>query len=327
MIYQKTKNYFLPFSVFVFTAAMLSIVQVIVDNPIIILERFFKGGGWVEIFIISMYGAFVTHKMIDPKTAINWRRYSWTIFTIAFFGQLLLGLLGFEKFMMTGELHIPVPMVIFGGAVHKLEITFMTFLLLITIILSGPAWCSQLCYFGALDNIAAKHKSNTKPIKNKMAIKSSILLLVIIIALLLRWMNVTVFWTATLSLAFGFIGLLIILFVSKRKGKMYHCILYCPIGTIVNYSRFINPFRMYINNSCTMCLKCVSYCKYDALNIIDLQNAKPGITCTLCGDCLAACKHNSIKYKFFNLDSEKARNLYLFITISLHAIFLALAKI
>ncbi len=323
----RTGSLFLPIAVFLFSCSVLSIVQIVVKNPIIILERFFTGGGWIELILISGYGAFLSYKMMNPKSAIRWRRYSWTAFTIVFFLQLGLGLLGFEKFMMTGELHLPIPMMIVGGAVYKYEITFMTLLLLVTLVLSGPAWCSQLCYFGALDNLSSDGKRNSKPLEHKWIYKSTILLLVIIIALLLRFLDLSAFMSTLLTIVFGIIGLVVILIISKRKGKMIHCINFCPIGTIVNFGRYISPFRMYIDLSCTMCLRCIPSCKFDALNIIDLQKKKPGLTCTYCGDCLAACKDNSINYKFLKLKPEHARNLYLFISISLHTIFMALAKI
>ena len=109
---------------------------------------------------------------------------------------------------------------------------------------------------------------------------------------------------------------------------MIHCLTWCPVGTIVSYTRFINPFRMYIDqNSCTHCNVCTTSCNYDALNRDDIISGKPGITCTLCGDCVSSCHAGSIKYKFFKMDSDSARRLYLFLTISLHAVFLALGRI
>lgn len=74
-------------------------------------------------------------------------------------------------------------------------------------------------------------------------------------------------------------------------------------------------------------MKCTVYCKYDALNISDIRNKIPGRSCTLCGDCLAGCRDNSIQYRFLKLNPETSKFLYLFITISLHACFLALARI
>jgi ferredoxin len=123
------------------------------------------------------------------------------------------------------------------------------------------------------------------------------------------------------------VGIMIILGLSRRQGKMIHCTVWCPIGTLVNYLRFINPFRMYIDDNCTECGLCTKYCRYDALNLKDIHNKKPGITCTLCGDCVTSCHTVSLKYKFFNIDHHKARHLYLIITVSLHALFLALARL
>ena len=323
------KKYSLAVYVFLFVVFLLSFVQLKVDNPMIILELFIKGGGWLEIFFIGLFGAFIVYKMQDPGRTAKWRMVSWTIFTIVFFAQLALGLLGFEKFLMTGDLHLPIPAMIISGPLYRGELSIMTLLFLSTIIITGPAWCSQLCYFGALDNIASSRKKAVKgEIKNRSAIKFTLLFLIILITIILRWFNVDLLISTLIAALFGVIGLLIILFVSGKQGKMVHCLTWCPIGTIVSYTRFINPFRMYIDmNSCTLCNICTTSCNYDALNRKDIESGKPGITCTLCGDCVSSCHASSIKYKFFKMKPEPARRLYLFLTISLYAVFLALGRI
>lgn len=322
-------KYRLPFFVFLFVVFLLSIVQLMMDNPMIILERFVKNGGWIEIFFIAVYGAFITFKMQDPKQSARWRMISWTVFTIVFFSQLILGLLGAEEFLMTGKLHLPIPMMIMSGPIYRGQLSVMTILFLSTILLTGPAWCSQLCYFGALDNIAAsKRRSKSGKIKNRSAIKFSMLFVIILTTIVLRWLKVDVLISTFIAVGFGVAGLFIMVFVSRKKGKMIHCLSWCPIGTLVNYSRFINPFRMYIDkNLCTLCNKCSSVCNYDALNIEDIKAGKPGITCTLCGDCISSCHTGAIKYKFLKMSPDSARRLYLFLTISLHAVFLALGRI
>ena len=307
--------------------SILSIVYLKTNNQIIIIERFIPQLVWLEIILVAFYAAFLIHKMKDPKNVPLWRQRSWLFFSVIFFGQLILGLIGFEKFLMTGELHLPVPAMILSGPIFRGEASFMTFLFLSTVILSGPTWCSHLCYFGAVDGILAKGKTSKKPIKNKFKYKHSILILVVGVTISLRLLNVEILYAAIFGAAFGIIGVLVILFLSGKKRKMVHCIVYCPIGTLINYIKYINPFRIKIESSCTMCAHCIPSCKYDALNIADLKNQKPGKTCTLCGDCLASCSVNSIQYRFPGLSSTKARNLYLIISICLHAVFLALAKI
>lgn len=321
------KKYRLPVAVFILIFVLLAIVQIKVERPVILAERFIKGGGWAEIFLISVYGAFVIYKMQDPVNVPGWRKITWTIFSVVFFSQLIIGLSGFEKFLMTGKLHLPIPMMIIAGPIYRGQLSVMTILFLSTVILTGPAWCSQLCYFGAFDNLAAGGKTSREILKYKGAIKSTILVFVITMALILRLLKVSGLVSTLLALAFGITGIAIMIFFSLRRKKMVHCVMYCPVGTVVNLFKHINPFRMYIDRSCTLCMNCTKFCKYDALNPADIKNGKPSVTCTLCGDCLAGCHHNSIKYKYFSLRPELARNLYLILTISLHASCIALARI
>jgi polyferredoxin len=317
----------LPIIVFTLTFILLAFVQAKVERPMILAERFIDGAGWVEIIFISLYGAFVIYKMQDPVNVPKWRKMTWTIFSVIFFTQLLIGLSGFDNFLMTGKLHLPIPMMIIGGPVYREQLSVMTVLFLSTVILTGPAWCSHLCYFGAFDSLASGGKTTKNVLKHKAAIKSTILILVITMALILRWLNISILISTLIATAFGLTGIAIMIFFSLKRKKMIHCVMYCPVGTVVNIFKHVNPFRMYIDKSCTLCMQCTKYCKYDALNLTDIKNSKPSISCTLCGDCLAACHHDSIKYKFFNMKSENARNLYLILTITLHAACIALARI
>ena len=321
------KQFQLPVVVFILTFTLLAFVQVKVERPMLLAERFIKGAGWAEIILIALYGSFVAFKMKDPKNVPKWRKMTWTIFSIVFFTQLIIGLTGFEKFLMSGKLHLPIPMMIIGGPIYREQLSVMTILFLSTVVLTGPAWCSHLCYFGAFDNLASAGKTSIKILKHKAAIKSTILILVILMALILRWLNVSMLVSTLVAAAFGITGVAVMIIFSVKKKKMVHCALYCPVGTVVNVFKYVNPFRMYIDKSCTLCMNCTKFCKYDALNILDIKNSKPSISCTLCGDCLAGCHHNSIKYKFLGMKPENARNLYLILTITLHAACLALARI
>lgn len=321
------KQYKLPVIVFILTFILLAFVQLKVEKPMLLAERFLKGSGWVEILLISCYGAFIVNKMKDPMNVPKWRKISWTTFSLVFFTQLIIGLSGFDKFLMTGKLHLPIPMMILAGPIYRGQLSVMTILFLSTVILTGPAWCSQLCYFGAFDNLSSGGKTSKEILRNKGAIKSTVLILVIAMAIILRWLNISMLISTLAAIAFGTGGILIMIFFSLKRKKMVHCVMYCPIGTLVNIFKHVNPFRMYIDQSCTLCMNCTKFCKYDALNPSDIKNSKPSITCTLCGDCLAGCHHNSIKYKFLKMKPEQARNLYLVLTISLHAACLALARI
>ena len=149
---------------------MLVPIELFTKRHIIILGRFVPYGGWIEIVIISFFAGFLINKMKNPANVPVWRLRTWLLFTIVFFGQLCLGLLGFDKFLMSGKLHLPVPAMILSGPIFRGETSFMTILFLSTIIFSGPSWCSHLCYFGAMDAFMAKGKTNKKPVKHKFKI-------------------------------------------------------------------------------------------------------------------------------------------------------------
>jgi len=325
---QNALKFRLPAAVFLLVLFLLVPVQLKVERPMLLLERFVSGGGWIQMFIIAGYGAWVAYKMQDPRKLQVWRKYTWFAFSVVFFSQLALGLAGFDKFLMTGKLHLPIPMMILAGPLYRGHTSVMTILFLSTVVLSGPAWCSHLCYFGAIDSLSSRGKTKKGAIRNKWALKSTVMLLVIAGALLMRIMGVSVLNATWIALGFGIIGLGIILLSSRREGRMVHCTAYCPVGTVVNLTRFVNPFRMYIDNSsCTDCMACTLVCKYDALNPSDVSARKPGLTCTLCGDCLASCHAGSLKYRFLKLSPAASRNLFLLISISLHAATMALARI
>ncbi len=300
----------------------------------LMMDRFISGAAWFQIALLALYGGFLTYKMQDPSQSAIWRKRSWLFFSIFFFTQFALGLIADERFLMSGHLHMPAPFMIAAGPVFRGQMTIMPILLLSSIILSGPAWCSHYCYLGAWDSLAASRKStivklNNKerePIKNKWAWKWSFLVLVMASAIIFRLLGLSGWQSFWPALALALIGIGIMIFISKKHKKMVHCVAFCPIGTLVNITRYISPFRMSIESNCTNCMQCIPSCPYDALNVTDIKKGKPGMSCTLCGDCVSSCEFSSIRYHFFKLSPKASRNLYLFITIGLHVLCLGLAR-
>lgn len=315
-----------PVIAFLIVVAILIPVHTRVERPMLMLERLLPGYGWIEILLLGLYAGFIVYKMLFSGDTAKWRLRIWTLFSVVFFGQLIFGLSGLDVFLMTGTLHFPIPAVILAGPVYRLEIGFMPILFLSTLILSGPAWCAQLCYFGALDGLASSGKK-PRPLVNKSKIRWTILLVVILMAIMLRLFNAAPFWVLVLTAAFGIGGLLVIFFRSRKRGLMSHCTEYCPIGVMVSYLKFVNPFRVVIQSDCTYCRLCFTHCPYDALTLEDLKTGRPGITCTYCGDCMKSCKKDFIQYKLFNLEPALAKKIWFVLTVSLHAVFLGLARI
>lgn len=313
---------------FFLTALILSIVHVKIELPLLLLERFFPGTGWIEIFVLSLYAAWIIEKMLNPASSAIWRRRIWLLFSIVFFGQLALGLVGFEKFLMTGSLHLPIPAMIIAGPLYRWELGFMVFLFAGTILLVGPAWCSHLCYFGGWDLMASQQKRKpTKLPQKNWLVQIFILILIIASAILLSIAGVPSLIATILGILFGLTGVGFIVFWSRRKGVMTHCVSYCPIALPAVWLGKISPFRIRMNDKCTDCGICRLSCRYNALNLSDIKKRKPANSCTLCGDCITSCDEQALEYRFLKLMPGLARTLFIVLVISLHAAFLGLARI
>ncbi len=296
--------------------------------PILMLDRFFPGWAWLEIAGLATYAAWLMPKMLNPASAKIWRPRIWYLFTIVFFGQLALGLLGFEQFLMTGKLHLPVPAMIAAGPIYRGEGFFMLVLFLSTVVLVGPAWCSHLCYVGSWDEAASHHAGKRRPMpKARPVLRWIITLLVIGSAIGLRLTGLPSSLAFFLALGFGLVGVAIMLLWSRHWGQRAHCTTYCPMGLIANLIGKINPFRIRIGPDCTECRACIRACRCDALDLAAIQNKQPKLSCTLCGDCISACRHGQIGYRFLWLRPEQARVLFYVLVITLHATFLGIARI
>lgn len=320
-------NYKLPLLTAVIIILILLPVQIITAPPLLLFERLFAGGGFLQIALVAAFGFILEYNMLIPGRSAWWRRFSWSLYSAIFFLQLGLGIVVDRAFLMSGNLHLPVPAMIISGPLYRGSFSVMTLIFLGAILLSGPAWCSQFCYFGAIDSAVAGGKPVLAPVRHRMALKNSFLLLAIAVALLLRVSGAGADTALAAGIITGIAGLLIIIFLSRSRKKMIHCTVWCPVGTLTNYLKYINPFRIRIRKDCTQCMRCSTVCRYDALGSSDIQRLKPGITCTLCGDCLTSCRSESIYYHFPGMQPSSARRMYITVTVILFSMVLALGRI
>lgn len=314
---------------FLITAVLLGFVHWKVHDPIMLLaERFLPGTGWVEILLLAFYAAWITEKMIDIKKSPIIRRRIWAGFSFVFFAQFILGLAGMEKFLMTGDLHLPIPAVILAGPLFRGEGFFMLILFLGTVLFIGSAWCSHLCYIGAWDNLLAcsQKKSSTLP-RWRHGVRIGILVFVLSAAIGLRHLGVSGTTAASSAIVFGLLGVGIMILISRKHGTMVHCTVYCPTGLVADWLGKVSPFRIRIDNRCDDCGACTFACRYNALEEQDIQKRKSGITCSLCGDCLQSCGKEAINYKFFGLKPQATRSVFIVLIISFHAVFIGLARL
>lgn len=316
------------------TAALLFIVNYVPQNSLLLGARLFKGGGLVQIAIICAYSALLSYKMQNRQERSSWRIRSWLLFSILFYGQLILGIAVDSLFLLSGKLHLPIPAIILAGPIYRINSWFMVILFLSTVLLTGPAWCSHLCYFGAIDGYRARKEKGKKRskiptviYKNRNTIKLGFLLTIVGVALILRICAAGPGVATLIGIFAGVLGLFFIIVFSRRWSTMTNCTLYCPIGTIVNRIKFISPFRFKIGDSCLKCNACIQACSYMALTKEGIAQNKIGPTCTYCGDCISSCAHNSFEYQFLRLSPTAAEKLWIILTVILHSVFLAVARI
>jgi polyferredoxin len=228
---------------------------------------------------------------------------------------------------MTGALHLPVPAVIVGGPLFRGGGYFMPILFAATLVLAGPAWCSHLCYIGAWDDALSRlrRRPATLPAWARHG-RWLTLAAVALVALLLRLLGASPGVAGVLGGAFGIVGVGVMATASRRLGLMAHCTAYCPIGALSNLLGKLAPWRVRIDSGCTGCGLCTRACRYGALEPADVERGRPGFTCTLCGDCLGSCRQASIAYRFPGLSAETSRRLFVAMAVSLHAVFLGVAR-
>lgn len=313
---------------FLLAAGALTLARQQSGLTLLLPDRFAPGSGWLLILVLGCYGAWIVGKMAEPLESAVWRRRIWTLFSALFFIQLLLGLAGIEQLLMTGKLHLPVPALIVAGPLYRGEGLFMVILFSLTLVLVGPAWCSHLCYIGAWDNLAATSRRRPKMLPGWTRIVRWLLCIsVLAAAVALGKSDVPGSVAVLLAAAFGLLGVALMLLWSRQTGVMTHCISYCPMGLFADIFGRINPWRIRIHRGCNQCGICSRFCRYQALTPIDLEEGRAGLNCSLCGDCLSSCPHRHLHYHFPGLGQETARTAFLVVVVSLHAVFLGVARL
>lgn len=313
---------------FVLVGGVLALMTMKAPRPFLLGERFWPGSSPVWITLFALYASVVVHALLTEKRART-RSRIWTLFTVVFFGQLLLGLAGWTAFLMTGNLHLPVPALIIAGPLFRGQGLFMPILLGVSLLFVGPAWCSYLCYIGAWDDRMARLAPGKPQALPAWAPRLRLLIAgcTLIVPLVLRMLNVPVLWAAAAGGIFGLCGIAIMLTWSRRTGTMTHCTAWCPIGYINTLLGRLLPWRVRMDPLCTNCGACAPACRYNALTTADILRKRPGPTCTLCGDCVSRCPHGHLHYAFPGLSPLMARHVFITLVVSLHTLFLAVARI
>jgi len=313
---------------FILVAALLVPVQLVMDPAGLLAERFLHTAGWWEALLLAIYAGWLSDRLRDARKIRQLRPRVWLVFSVIFFTQLVLGVLGVEKLLMTGKLHLPVPALIAAGPLFRGGGLFMAILFSASVLLVGPAWCSWLCYIGAWDNeIARRHKRPGKLPRWRSGMRVVILILVMGTAFLLGRLGVGVFVAGWLAAGFGLLGVGLMVTWSRRTGHMTHCTAYCPMGWVATRLGKVSPWRLRISADCTDCGACTPACRFDALYPEDVLRRQPGEACTLCGDCLTNCPTSSLQYNLPGVSPTRARTIFFVMVCAMHAAWIGVARL
>jgi len=313
---------------FLATLAVLIPVQLVMHPAGLLAERFLSHAGWWEIGALALYAGWLADRLRDARQIRKLRPRAWLAFSLIFFTQLILGLSGFERLLMTGKLHLPVPAIIAAGPLFRGTGFFMAILFSASVLLVGPAWCSWLCYIGAWDDRASRAQRRPGRLPRwRPALRVVILVVVLATAFGLGRLGASTATAGMLAAGFGLAGVGLMVFWSRRTGHMTHCTAFCPMGWFATRMGKVSPWRLRIAPSCTDCGACSPACRYDALYPEDVALRRPGEACTLCGDCLSNCPTGSIALRFPGLSATRARTVFFVMVCALHAAWIGVARL
>ena len=298
----------------------------------LLLERFFPLLGSVQIFLASWYGAFFAGKLIDPKQSRKARRRVWIIFGCFFFAQFFLGLLGLDKMLLTGKLHVPVPAFIIYGPIFRGSFSMMPVIVLVSTVLVGAAWCSMLCYFGPFEVFSSNHKPvQPLPAFLRWALKYGRLTVLtsgVLITLGLRQVGIELATAVAVSIAYATASLIIMAFVSRKYGGMLHCTTACPMGLLVNLLGKLSPWRLRVEpDRCDNCGACEKICLYRAITPESRKAGKALLRCSLCRDCVSVCGKKALYIGCPGLSPDISWKMFTGLLVVVHAVFLAVAMV
>ncbi len=320
---------------------------------LLVVERFFPQWGSLQLALASIWAACAAG-WLSGKKVPQVRMRLWRLFSLVFFAQLVLGLALESRFLLSGQLHLPVPGLIAAAPIYRGGGWFMLGLFGFSTLIAGAAWCSHLCYFGVWDASAAKScaggphglsaiknsgsantdSGNVAPPVPRRAprwlpyLRLAMLGLTLAVPLLLRLSGAPLEAALACGLLLGLLAVPASLLVSRKAGYAAYCRGLCPLGLLAKWIGRIAPWRVRRTGSCRRCMACVRICRQDAMGD-PMTTSGPNADCNLCRDCIAVCPQKALSITCYGMHGTQAwaGPTLIALLAALHAAFLAMARI
>ncbi|MBU1240185.1 4Fe-4S binding protein [Myxococcota bacterium] len=273
-------------------------------------------GGLVIAFIFALYGLFLAERMVNARRHATVRRIALRFFSLVFLAQLFLGLFLSSAWLFRGEPSLPHPLFILFSPFDSTKGAHLLFLWAISLVLTGPAFCSHLCWLGTWDHFAAQKKHRATPVSFPRA------RLIVAALVLITGFAAIYFFPLKVTVTLGFLfvmGAVFVMMISRSRGSMVQCGLYCPLGTLTTILSRISPFSIVKSSGKKVPPQ---ECPFGQFSGAQSRGPVPE-GCTLCGDCLDRGASHDLSMKFLRFKFN-AWPLFVALVTGLHAAFFIL---
>lgn len=199
----------------------------------------------------------------------------------------------------------------------------------------GRIYCSLICPFGILQEIAGILKGKIK--KNKFAPGKNFPLKYFVAAIVwgvllggsaaaIRFIEpYTLFGSAMSGAILGICAIVVVLAAVVWKNRIF-CTNFCPVGTVLGLLAKISFNKIYMNPECVSCGMCEKNCPAGAINA--KEKTVDNEICIKCLKCTAICPKGAMKYGHKPAEKVKfnAKRREIIIAASALAVFGAMIK-
>ncbi len=250
----------------------------------------------------ALGAGLIAERLTNARRPRRVRFLLWRGVSLLFLLQLLLGLFVSSTYLGNGSPTLPHPLFAHLELLYPDRFHHHLFLWSLSLLLLGSSYCSFLCWFGSWDMGAALgHKG--RPQREGFSLRQRLLVALLVFA---GGTGFALFAPLEVVLGVALLWILgagVTLVVSRRTGRMVHCTLYCPVGTLTTLLSRLSPFRIYRESGKTTKS---SLCLYGVLDESPSGRGALPHSCTLCTDCLEKRAALDLRLRFlgFRFDAR-----------------------